>query len=173
MWLHIDLISGARSSKYPLRYMAGEVYRFLLRMPTHLRASRLTDATNESGRSLNAEIVSRLEESLADNPGVVRRLGLRISGASTALGERITRDRRTMTPNQNPRWRVRRRRVAIGLAAATIVLTGAVAGGAWLLNPSTPTAAPIGEARRPSSSRRSRNRSLRAAGEVRAGRDAD
>ena len=46
--------------------MAGEVYRFLLRMPTHLR-ERLTDATEESGRSLNAEIVSRLEQSLADD----------------------------------------------------------------------------------------------------------
>ena len=55
----------AKIVKYPLRYMAGEVYRFLLRMPTQLR-ERLKDATDESGRSLNAEIVSRLEQSLAE-----------------------------------------------------------------------------------------------------------
>ena len=59
--------------------MAGEIYRFLLRMPTHLR-QRLTDATAESGRSLNAEIVNRLEESLADHPGVFRLLRLRTPG---------------------------------------------------------------------------------------------
>ena len=65
--------------------MAGEVYRFLLRMPTQLR-ERLKDATEESGRSLNAEIVSRLEQSLAEDTGAVRRLGLWISGAWMALG---------------------------------------------------------------------------------------
>ena len=82
--------------------MAREVYRFLLRMPTHLR-EQLTDATAESGRSLNAEIVNRLEESLADNPGVFRRLGLRISGAWRATGERIPRERRSMSPSTRTR----------------------------------------------------------------------
>ena len=125
--------------------MAGDIYRFLLRMPTHLR-ERLTDATEESGRSLNAEIVNRLEESLADNPGVIRRLGLRISGAFAALGERITHEWRTGTPDKNPRRTSRRRRVAIGLAAATAVLVAALAGAAWMLGPSSHTAAPpIGE----------------------------
>ena len=81
--------------------MARDVYRFLLRMPTHLR-ERLTDATAESGRSLNAEIVNLLEQSLAENPGVFRRLGLRISDAWRATGERIPRERRSMTP-KNPR----------------------------------------------------------------------
>ena len=124
--------------------MAGEVYRFLLRMPTHLR-ERLTDATAESGRSLNAEIVSRLEQSLADNPGVVRRLGLRISGAWKALGERITRERRSMTPKHtNPRRAARRRRVVIGVAAVAAVATAALAVGALMFDSSSQTAAPAG-----------------------------
>ncbi len=43
--------------------MSGERYRFLLRMPHELRR-RLVEATDRSGRSINAEIVSRLEASL-------------------------------------------------------------------------------------------------------------
>ena len=43
--------------------MSGERYRFLLRMPEELRRG-LVEATQRSGRSINAEIVSRLEESL-------------------------------------------------------------------------------------------------------------
>jgi hypothetical protein len=45
--------------------LAREVYRFLLRMPGHLRGP-LVDAARAAGRSLNAEIVDRLEQSLAD-----------------------------------------------------------------------------------------------------------
>jgi Arc-like DNA binding dprotein len=131
--------------QYLLRYMAEEPYRFLLRMPAHLR-KRLKDAAAESGRSLNAEIVNVLEQSLADDPGAIRRLGLRISGAWTAPGERKARERRSMTPNKNPRRAARRRRVAIGLAAVAAVLAAALAGGAWLLNPSSQTAAPAGVA---------------------------
>jgi hypothetical protein len=41
----------------------GEAYRFLLRMPQELRA-RLSDAARANGRSLNREIVQRLESSL-------------------------------------------------------------------------------------------------------------
>jgi Arc-like DNA binding domain len=124
--------------------MAGEVYRFLLRMPTHLR-ERLKDATEESGRSLNAEIVSRLEQSLANEPGVVRRLGLRISGAVTAPGEeRITRERRSMSSKYtNQRRRARRRRQALGVAAAVGLLTAAIVAGAMMLDPSSQMAAPV------------------------------
>jgi Arc-like DNA binding domain len=43
--------------------LAREVYRFLLRMPLHVR-QQLAEAAKGSGRSLNAEIVHRLEESL-------------------------------------------------------------------------------------------------------------
>ena len=124
--------------------MAGEIYRFLLRMPTHLR-ERLTDATEESGRSLNAEIVSRLEESLADKPGVVRRLLLKISGAWAALGERITRKRGSVTPEYtNSRRASRRRRVIIGAAAVAVLATTALAVGALMFDPSSQTAAPAG-----------------------------
>ncbi|HKI24141.1 MAG TPA: Arc family DNA-binding protein [Gaiellaceae bacterium] len=124
--------------------MAGEVYRFLLRMPTHLR-ERLKDATEESGRSLNAEIVNRLEQSLADDPGVVRRLSLRISGAWMAAGERINRKGRSMSPNKNPRRTARRRRVAIGLAAVAAVVAAALGAGAVMLDGSSQTAAPAAE----------------------------
>ena len=48
--------------------MAGrDTYRFLLRMPAELR-EKLTAATARSGRSLNAEIVHRLAESLDPHP---------------------------------------------------------------------------------------------------------
>jgi hypothetical protein len=56
--------------------MAGEVYRFLLRMPAHLR-EQLVGAAARSGRSLNAELVHRVEQSLARDQGAVRRLALR------------------------------------------------------------------------------------------------
>lgn len=39
------------------------MYRFLLRMPVHLR-QRLNAAAARSGRSLNAELVHRLEQAL-------------------------------------------------------------------------------------------------------------
>ena len=121
--------------------MARDVYRFLLRMPTHLR-EQLTDATTESGRSLNAEIVNRLEESLADNPGVFRRLGLRISDAWRATGERIPRERRSMSPEKNSRRATRRRRLVFGAVAAAVVLTTAMVVGALSLNPKSQTASP-------------------------------
>ena len=48
--------------------MAGEgIYRFLLRMPEELRV-RLNDAASGTGRSLNKEIVDRLEQSLRAAP---------------------------------------------------------------------------------------------------------
>ncbi|HET7449012.1 MAG TPA: Arc family DNA-binding protein [Gaiellaceae bacterium] len=54
--------------------MSGDgVYRFLLRMPQELR-DRLTSSASESGRSLNREIVERLQESLeAPEPQIVIR----------------------------------------------------------------------------------------------------
>jgi hypothetical protein len=47
--------------------MRSSPYRFLLRMPQHLR-DPLRDAAERSGRSLNAEIVARLEASVAGEP---------------------------------------------------------------------------------------------------------
>ena len=122
--------------------MAREVYRFLLRMPTHLR-EQLTDATAESGRSLNAEIVNRLEESLAENPGVFRRLGLRISDAWRTTGERIPGERRSMSPEyRNSLRATRRRRLVFGAVAVVGLLTTAMVVGALSLNPSSQTASP-------------------------------
>src|ERR671910_508234 len=119
--------------------MAGEIYRFLLRMPTHLR-ERLTDATAESGRSLNAEIVNRLEESLADNPGVFRRLGLRTPGGRLGSGYPA---RRNMSPKyRNSRRATRRRRLVFGAVAVVVVLTTAMVVGALSLGPSSQTASP-------------------------------
>jgi hypothetical protein len=51
--------------------MAKDDYRFLLRLPQELRG-RLTEAATESGRSLNAEIVHRLGESLEPVAEVVQ-----------------------------------------------------------------------------------------------------
>ena len=71
--------------------MAGEgIYRFLLRMPEELRV-RLNDAASGTGRSLNKEIVDRLEQSFAAAPeaapvGVKREDYMRIfRGKRTAL----------------------------------------------------------------------------------------
>jgi hypothetical protein len=51
--------------------VAGEgIYRFLLRMPEELRV-RLNDAASGTGRSLNKEIVDRLEQSFAAAPEAV------------------------------------------------------------------------------------------------------
>jgi hypothetical protein len=101
-------------------------------MPTQLR-ERLKEAAEKSGRSLNAEIVSRLDESLAEKPGAVARVSTTISGAWSA-----------MSPKGGPQ-RVRRRRIAVGLAAAAVVVSAALAG-AVLLDGSSQTAAPaVGE----------------------------
>ena len=48
-------------------------YRFLLRMPEELRGE-LTEASSRSERSLNAEIVRRLEQSLRDEQRAAARL---------------------------------------------------------------------------------------------------
>jgi hypothetical protein len=68
--------------------LAGEgIYRFLLRMPEELR-ERLVDAASHSGRSLNKEVVSRLEASLERTPSGAREARMR--------GENmIQRNRRT------------------------------------------------------------------------------
>ncbi len=67
--------------------MAKETYRFLLRLPPELR-SRLVTAADRSGRSLNSEIVHRLDRSL-DPWGAFRRrhavpAGLRLPAVAAA-----------------------------------------------------------------------------------------
>jgi hypothetical protein len=84
--------------------LAGEgIYRFLLRMPEELR-ERLSDAASSSGRSLNKEIVERLEVSLAAPAEIV-----------SSSGEEHMRF-------------LRNRRAALVLAATFAVLAAAVAG---------------------------------------------
>jgi len=72
--------------------MPQDVYRFLLRLPQPLR-KRLVEAAERSGRSLNAELVARLERSLDPWAPVRRRASLcqapRIRIAAVALGAAI------------------------------------------------------------------------------------
>src|SRR5215204_1474924 len=105
--------------------MAGEVYRFLLRMPGHLR-EQLHDAATRSGRSVNAELVLRLERSLAREQRVLGRLRLR-------QGEGSMR-RRTVR-----RW---------SIAAGVLALTMIVGFSAFVLNGAAP-ARPAVEAEMP------------------------
>ena len=62
-------------------------YRFLLRMPEELRGE-LTQASSRSERSLNAEIVRRLEQSLRDEQRAVARAAAlrRAQRAALAFG---------------------------------------------------------------------------------------
>src|SRR5918999_1805493 len=106
---------------YHRRFMAGEVYRFLLRMPQHLR-EQLASAAARSGRSLNGELVHRLERSLAyDSASRWRRLRIR-------LGESSMRRRVVW------RW---------SLAAGVLAAAMAAVFAAFVMNGSTPAAAPV------------------------------
>jgi hypothetical protein len=88
--------------RYP-RLSGGDAYRFLLRMPQELR-ERLAASADASGRSLNREIVDRLERSF-------EREATRSEGRVQHM----------------PR-RYRRPAFALGLVAATAILVAAVAG---------------------------------------------
>jgi hypothetical protein len=48
-----------------LTALTARPYRFLLRMPEELRG-RLSASADEAGRSLNSEVVRRLEQSFGD-----------------------------------------------------------------------------------------------------------
>ena len=108
--------------------MAGETksYRFLVRMPAEL-GQRLREASARSGRSLNRELVTRLEESLADErrPGE-RRVRLTRAAHESRRGERMTR----------------RRRQALGFVVVALLATSALVAAVTLSG--TTTAAPAG-----------------------------
>ena len=118
--------------------MAGETkpYRFLLRMSDELRR-RLVESAERSGKSLNREIVERLEASLTDHV-VPERERL---GATAAHPQR---------PSENGGVMTRRRRqglaaLAVALAAAIaaiagVALTGSSASEAVAGEPEFPTA---------------------------------
>ena len=74
--------------------LSGEKYRFLVRMPAELRP-RLIEAAARAGRSLNSELVHRLERSLDDEPAPSRRyFGRMKRPESTSQGRRQLMTRR-------------------------------------------------------------------------------
>jgi hypothetical protein len=72
----------------PAGELAEQAYRFLLRMPQALR-EQLLAASKETGRSLNAELVNRLEQSLKEDSRAVRRRAIPTRG--NRMRTRITR----------------------------------------------------------------------------------
>jgi hypothetical protein len=82
----------------------GDVYRFLLRMPEELR-ERLVGSAGDAGRSLNREIVQRLEQSFEEAPVVARQ----------ARGHSLPRG-------------YRRPALALGLVASVVVVLALLAG---------------------------------------------
>ena len=106
----------SREARLRIRYIAftirsfvatNDVYRFLLRMPEELRA-RLAGSAEASGRSLNREIVHRLEESFQESETPL----VALRGRGEGLMSR----------------KYRRPAFALGLVAAVAVLLAVVAG---------------------------------------------
>jgi Arc-like DNA binding domain len=92
--------------------LAGEKFRFLLRMPFELR-ERLVESARRSDRSVNAEIVHRLERSLEELP----------PGAARPSNSKESREGRGMT-------RKRLRLAVAGLVALVLVAAfAAIMGG--------------------------------------------
>ena len=97
--------------------MAGETkpYRFLLRMSDELRR-RLADSAERSGKSLNREIVDRLEASLSEHVVAEREA----NGAMAARPRRPSQIGGVMTG--------RRRHGLAALAVALVAAIAAIAG---------------------------------------------
>jgi Arc-like DNA binding domain len=106
--------------------VAGEVYRFLLRMPERLRKQLAAEA-ERAGRSLNAELVHRLERSLEEDARAAPWRAL-----SRVKGER-------MRPRLTWRW----------LAAAGVLAALAIAGAAFIPGGGGSSAAPPVEGEMP------------------------
>ena len=108
--------------------MAGETksYRFLVRMPAEL-GERLRGAAARSGRSLNRELVTRLEEGLADE---------------LPPGERRVRLTRTAHESRRGEGMTRRRRQALGFVVVALLAISALVAAVTLSG--TPAAAPAG-----------------------------
>jgi Arc-like DNA binding domain len=119
--------------------VAGEKYRFLLRMPESLRR-RLVEAAGQSGRSINQEIVTRLEESLERSGGRrrARRYHRVLRPVPNASRDRViipSREGMTMT-----RRRLRRRFATAGVLAG--VAAAIVAGGLLTSGGGAPSTGP-------------------------------
>ena len=97
--------------------MAGETkpYRFLLRMSDELRR-RLVEAAERSGKSLNREIVERLEASLTEHVAAEREA----NGATAARPRRPSQIGGVMT--------LRRRHAVAAFAVAAVAAIAAIAG---------------------------------------------
>src|SRR4030095_126255 len=103
-------------------------------MPQRLR-EQLKAATERSGRSLNAEVVHRLERSLSQDAGVLERLRLRL------MNPRRTRmSLRDAIHQRRTRGLALRLGAAAGLIAVTLVA-------AMLMSGSPPPAGAAGRAR--------------------------
>ena len=120
--------------------MARDVYRFLLRMPTHLR-ERLTDRDRGVGqeperrdRGEPARAEPRREPWALSPPGSadIRRL-------EGDWGADTPREEEHVTFSKNSRRATRRRRLVFGAVAAAVVLTTAMVVGALTLNPKSQT----------------------------------
>src|SRR5207247_8150779 len=98
----------AAKPAYSRAALPGETYRFLLRMPEELRRA-LAAAAARSGRSLNAEVVHRLEQSLRMSP-------LRVAANTAAAVTKQLIELR--------RGRVLRKRYRIAIVA--VVIAGAI-----------------------------------------------
>jgi hypothetical protein len=103
---HLDVRCGTGIGIYDACLGNGEFYHFLLRMPEELR-QRLADAVSTSERSLNREIIHRLEESFEARPK---------AQTSWAKGENLMR-------------RLTRGRAFGVLAATTTLVLAAAVGG--------------------------------------------
>ena len=101
-------------------------YRFVVRMPAEL-GERLRGAAARSGRSLHRELVTRLEESLADE---------------LPSGERRVRRTRTAHESRRGEGMTRRRRHALGFVVVALLAISALVAAVTLSG--TPAAAPAG-----------------------------
>jgi len=105
------------------------MYRFLLRMPHHLREQLKTSA-DRSGRSLNAELVYRLERSIARDAGMYARLrSLLIISRRTRMASKS---------NHQRAWRGLAVRAGAALGLIAVALVAAM----LLSNSSSQTAVP-------------------------------
>src|SRR3954453_23691072 len=82
--IHLQRHRGAPASRHRGdRTMAEKPYRFLFRMPEQLR-QRLVASAEEHSRSLNSELLSRLERSLEADAKVAPRVRIAALVARTA-----------------------------------------------------------------------------------------
>lgn len=102
-------------------------------MPQHLR-EQLKAASKEAGRSLNAELVHRLERSLEEDARAASRRSLLFG-----KGERMGRAMRSK--HINLRRRARRRRLALGVAVVIVLVTTSLVAAAAMRDSSTGAAA--------------------------------